>query len=45
MSHRDQMEKRIEEEARTHDAGCGCRTCRAADGDEEAKRKLLRELM
>lgn len=45
MSHREKMLDRILTKAAQHDNGCDCTTCRAAAGDEQAKRELLRELL
>lgn len=45
MSRRDELMERIRSEAKAHESGCDCRTCRAASGDDAAKRALLRELL
>lgn len=37
--------RRIKQEATEHPDDCDCRTCRAAAGDAEARRALLRELI
>lgn len=45
MGLRETRMRQIREEARTHDSGCNCTTCRAADGDQDALSELMRELM
>lgn len=34
----------INSTALSHDEGCDCRVCRAADGDEDARNELMVEL-
>lgn len=45
MSGEAMMMRRIREKARAHVDSCNCLTCRAADGDHDAKKKLLGELL
>lgn len=45
MPGRKEIERRVMEEASKHKPSCTCRTCRAADGDDEAMQSLMKDLI
>lgn len=45
MTRRDRIDASIQRIADEHGDGCDCTTCRAAAGDTEAKREILKRLV
>lgn len=45
MTRRDRVERSIRKTAAEHPDDCDCMTCRAAAGDAQARRELLKDLV
>lgn len=45
MTRRDKVKQSIRRTARSHPDDCECRTCRAANGDQEAMDALIKHLI